>query len=251
MYINPELLKHQSKIPITLVDKAKVSAKTKLDIVDYNNKLLKEITRAQKEFRYNQLKFIMRKEFELEINHTKEDILIKKHLDFLKKKQLEFNAEKRNDRYIWLTINPPPKNMIDVNPLTFVKDIQQLLNKTCIVTHEFTIEKFTKSGEHIHAHILIDRNLKYKPCLIKQKLLKGPFRKKYFKSAKITDNNFNFQKIGKDFKLDKEEYLRNKTGYKDPLRQKDILWRKKHNIRDIIKNNHTKFTRQLIINKIS
>lgn len=211
----------------------------------------KQIDKAKNEFRHNQLKKIMREEFELNINLTPNDIIIKKHIEFLKNERRKFDAEKRNDRYIWLTINPPPKNMIDVNPLTFVKDIQQLLKKTCISTHEFSIEKFTKSGEHIHAHILIDRNLKYKPCLIKQKLLRSPFIKKYYKSSKITQNNFNFQKIGKDFKKDKEEYLRNKTGYKDPLRQKDIEWRKKHNIRDIIKHNHVKFNRQLVINKIS
>lgn len=229
------------------VDKFCVGKNGNPQHVSFHNNLKK----AQTEFEFQQLKRILREEFHLGINLTPKQILIKEHLEYLKLKKREFNADKRNDKYIWLTINPPPKNMKDVNPLTFVKDIQQLLKKTCIVAHEFCIEKFTKSGEHIHAHILIERNLKYKPCLIKQKLLRTPFRKKYFTSHKITDNNFNFQKIGKDFKKDKEKYLRDKTGYKDPLRQKDIEWRKKHNIRDIITNNSTKFNRQLIINKIS
>lgn len=197
--------------------------------------------KANNDFKVNTFKRIIKEQFELDIGLTKEKKIMKEHILQLRQLKKERNADLRNDAFIWLTINPPPKNVLDIKQ--FNDDIRKLLEYKCFKDYSYCIEYYTKTGQHPHCHILIDRNLDYKPYYCKQKIINSPFYKKYYKNTRLNNNNFNFQKIGKQFKNDKKEYIFGKKDKfkgdlpsevdKSDLRNKDKKWRLENKIYDI------------------
>lgn len=203
--------------------------------------LIDHYNKAHNEFRVSLFKKIHKEQFELDIGLSSEMKIVRQHMQDLKQFRKERNADLRNDAYIWLTINPPPKNVLDIKQ--FNDDIRKLLEYKCFKDYSYCIEYYTKTGQHPHCHILIDRNLDYKPFYCKQKIINSPFYKKYYKNTKVNNNNLNFQKIGKEFKQDKKEYIFGKKDKykgdlpseadKSDLRLKDQKWRLENKIYDI------------------
>lgn len=93
-----------------------------------------------------------------------------------------------------------------------------------------------EAGKGFHAHILVRRNLEYKPSWLKKNI--GNTCKNL---CNINNPNLlNIQVIGEDFARDKKVYIlgQNKNGEgKDLKQQIDIFWRKNLSIPDYLGNN--------------
>lgn len=134
---------------------------------------------------------------------------IKKIKEKTKDDLLKFRADKRLDRYIFLTINPPENKIL---PKDLVKLCIKAMSRKFIVKYHFVIEQrgitLKEMGKGLHAHLLFERDIHYKPAIIKRDL------KNTFKNCfnKISNHNFNFKKCGKEFYLKRLEYIKgNKT----------------------------------------
>ena len=157
----------------------------------------------------------------------------KKIQDSTLEKNKEIKADKRNDRYIFLTINPPPKTKIS----DMRKCIERAIKRPFIKTYHYVYEqrgtdvKTTGKGKHIH--LLFERDINYKPSKI-YKYLKNTFKSLYG-SHKITEHNFNFKKCGHEYYLARLKYIKgNKTeDGKDKKCKVDFIWRKLNKLQKI------------------
>lgn len=227
-------------IKLKIKDKFLKSQENVITPVPFNESTWgKRIKSSSNEFWNNKLKLVNKLEYELDIGLNEYQKLVKQHLEQLKATSLERKADLRHDKYLFITINPDKKliEKNNINPTEFVRDIRQLLNRECITAYQFNIEYYTKNDNHMHSHIIVDRNLKYAPTKIKEKFYKSALRNKYWSKKcnkqLLRTKWFNIQKIGKDYKKDKIEYLNHKRDYKEELQGKDIQWRRNNNISDI------------------
>ncbi len=145
----------------------------------------------------------------------------------LKQKQ----AFKKQNSHLFITINPKPGVKLE----DFTKVCHKISKKTCFnkVLYVFeqrgTIEG-CDIGKGFHCHLLIERNLNYKPtkCITN---IKSSLKK--FVGNVQNHAQLNFKIIGKEFALDKKKYIMgiNKTGEgKDAKQLADIKWRFDRNI---------------------
>jgi len=148
---------------------------------------------------------------------------------------LQKRAEKRLDRYIFLTISPPDNK---IKPSEFLKICERAMSRKFIVKYHYVIEQrgttIGLSGKGMHAHLLFERDVHYKPAVIKRDL-KNTFKKCY---VKITDHNYNFKKCGKEFYTKRLEYIKgNKTEEGKDLKMViDKHFRKLNNFKEIYEN---------------
>lgn len=146
----------------------------------------------------------------------------------------ENRAIKSNNTFIWITINPKDS----VSLADFLKFIHKVANKTCFTDYLYVLEQrgtlhseeITSLGKGMHCHMLVKRNLTYKPCKCHTNIRN---------SAKRIVGNINNKgqlhlvTIGNDFASDKKDYIlgKNKTGEgKDVKQDADIVWRANNNI---------------------
>jgi len=147
----------------------------------------------------------------------------------------EKSAIKKNNGYIWVTINPKPS----VSLQEFKTLIYKILTKTCFTGHLAVFEQrgtieADNLGKGFHAHILFKRNLTYKPTKCITNLKQS--------CKKVVDNVnnpqlLNIKIIGNEFATDKEEYIigMNKTGEgKGEKQEADKAWRAKEKLPDSI-----------------
>ncbi|AXH77601.1 MAG: putative replicase [Circoviridae sp.] len=145
----------------------------------------------------------------------------------LKQKQ----AFKKQNSHLFITINPKPV----VKLSDFTKVCHKISKKTCFnkVLYVFeqrgTIEG-CDIGKGFHCHLLIERNLNYKPtkCITN---IKSSLKK--FVGNVNNQHQLNCQVIGNEFAVDKKNYIlgKNKTGEgKDAKQIADIKWRFDQNI---------------------
>ncbi len=137
-------------------------------------------------------------------------------------------ATKHNNGYVFVTVNPNATTDF----ATFREKIEKFVKRNMFLEYRYVYEQRggteQEAGRGFHAHILLKRNLDYKPSKI---ILNT---KNTFKG--ITDVNnpdvLNIQIIGKEFCLDKNEYMTGlKTGEgKDMKQQIDKLWREQNNL---------------------
>lgn len=143
-------------------------------------------------------------------------------------------AIKKCNTHIWITINPQPSVML----LDFLHFMNKIAKKTCfskflyVLEQRGTIGDESKSniGTGMHAHLLVERNLNYKPCKCCDNIRNSA--KKFVGNVK-NNNQINIHVIGPDFAKDKRDYIlgKNKTGEgKDEKQDADIIWRKANNI---------------------
>ncbi len=108
-----------------------------------------------------------------------------------------------NNGYVFVTINPDK----DCTLQKFETLVDKFAKRNMFKSYRYVFEQrgTTKeeAGKGLHAHILLKRNLDYKPCLVTKN------SKNTFKSIAKVDNPsiLNIQHIGADFAKDKDEYM--------------------------------------------
>lgn len=202
------------------------------------DELLAKFSKAESECEHTILKRLINKEYDLGLRGPKWQKIkeYEKYLDGLKR---ENTAKLHNNKYGFITINPRDKVLLK----DFISKVENFVSRAIFGEYIYVFEQRGSSeyeaGKGFHAHILISRNLNYKPCKIKE-LSKNTFKKE------CDVNNpalFNFQYIGEEFAKDKQDYLIGvKTGVSADGEKKtvhqdiDIIWRKKNDIKEFYGN---------------
>ncbi len=143
-------------------------------------------------------------------------------------------AEKHNNGYVWITINPKPSIKLEY----FRKKVQKLVKRNLFTESQWVYEQRgideASSGSGFHAHILCKRNLNYKPFKVTECIQNTC--KDLVKNKKC-QKTLNIQHIGSDFMKDKLVYmLDQKTGEgKDKKQIIDKIFRKNNNLEIIYK----------------
>lgn len=142
----------------------------------------------------------------------------------------ELKASNNNTCWLWLTINPKPKT--DLTKFTHLLD--KFANRKMFVEYKYVIEQRgvdrLTMGKGLHAHLLLKRNLKYKPSII-------------FKNSQNTFKNitnvknkeiFYFKWCPQDFLADKINYMTEDKGGEKTQKQKiDLLYRSENSLCNI------------------
>ncbi len=189
--------------------------------------------KALEQFTTKKIEKIVSLEYQAELLGDK----MKKVKDYenkVKAKIKEQVAEKHNNDYVFVTINPNP----NTDFATFRDKVEKFVKRNMFLDYRYVYEQRgaidEQAGTGFHAHVLLKRNLDYKPS----KIIVNT--KNTFKG--ITDVNnpkiLNIQIIGKEFMLDKNEYITGvKTGEgKDEKQAVDKLWREQNNLQAVYGN---------------
>lgn len=186
----------------------------------YSN-AVKEITeKMMKQAIMNEVKLGKGEQFLVKINNYIEEQKIE-----LKKQ----TAKKHNNGYMFITINPKPS----VQLKDFIKLLKKISKKTCFEKCMYVLEQRGKDSDEIgtgfHAHMLVQRNLQYKPIKLKQNIQNSC---KKIVGNIHNDNQLNIQTVGEEFAKDKQQYIiGDKTGDgKDKKQDMDKIWRKEQGI---------------------
>ena len=148
---------------------------------------------------------------------------IKEYEQSVKVKLKEKTAKEHNNAFVFITINPN-----EATTLTQLQEkVEKFVNRNMFSAYRYVYEQRGSTekdmGQGFHAHILLKRNLDYKPSKIALNT------KNTFKGITNVDNPniLNIQHIGHDFAQDKDEYMTGvKTGEgKDKKQEIDILFR--------------------------
>ena len=150
----------------------------------------------------------------------------------LKKKQMV--AEDHHNLYLFVTISPKTSVHLE----EFTKTVEKLVKRQMFSAYAYAFEQRASTPEEVgkgfHVHILLRRNLSYKPSKIKKNMANT------CKGLCDTNDNrvFNVQFIGTEFARDKMEYIRGgKTGDgKDQKMDMDIIFREKNNMPSLYEN---------------
>jgi len=194
---------------------------------DYFKEMDKVIKPAIEQFTKKKIESMIRMKYEAGTLGEKW-VKIKNYEDKCKADCKEVVAKNHNNGYVFITINPKP----DVSFETFRNKVDKFVNRNCFKQYRYVFEQRSDTeqdmGKGFHAHILLKRNLDYKPS----KIIVNT--KNTFKGITQVDNPqiLNIQNIGADYAKDKDEYITGvKTGEgKDKKQEIDILWRKANNI---------------------
>jgi hypothetical protein len=143
----------------------------------------------------------------------------------------EKTAKEHNNAFVFITINPN-----EATTLTQLEEkVEKFVNRNMFSAYRYVYEQRGSNekdmGKGFHTHILLKRNLDYKPSKIALNT------KNTFKGITNVDNPqiLNIQHIGEDFAKDKDEYMTGiKTGEgKDEKQAIDKLWRVKNNLESV------------------
>jgi len=150
----------------------------------------------------------------------------------MKKKQMI--ANEHNNLFLFVTINPKPNVELE----EFTKTVKKLVERQMFSAYAYAFEQRASAPEEVgkgfHVHILLRRNLNYKPCKIKKNM------ENTCKNVCNTKDNrvFNVQFIGTEFARDKYDYItggKNGEG-KDQKMDMDIIFRKNNDMPDTYEN---------------
>jgi hypothetical protein len=140
----------------------------------------------------------------------------------------EQSAVKHNNLYLWLTVSPKKDVGFDLFKCKVEKAVTRRMFKSYLYVFEQRGKDESTMGQGFHAHILLKRNLDYKPCKIITNI------KNTFKEITLVNNGeiFNWHWCPSDFKADKVEYI---TGLKtdegkDEKQIMDSIWREQNNL---------------------
>lgn len=187
-------------------------------------KALEEYYSALADFKKTKLKAIFNKCYlARKLDKTWNDI--KDYEDKLNDDIREQKAQKHNNLYLWLTVNPKSEITFE----NFKSRVEKAVARTMFSDYLYVYEQrgteqTADLGEGFHAHILLKRNLDYKPCKVITNL------KNTFKDMTLVDKKeiFAWYWCSDEYKLDKIQYI---TGLKtaegkDEKQIGDKLWRK-------------------------
>lgn len=194
----------------------------------------KAIDTAYENFQKKKFEQIIKMEYDAEVLGEKW-VKVKNYEKHLGKLKKELVAKEHNNLYCFITINPNPSVALN----TFHDKIEKFVNRNMFQGYKYVLEQRgatdDEAGKGFHAHILLKRNLDYKPSKVSGNT------KNSFKGITKVDNPeiLNIQHIGTDFAKDKDEYITGvKTGEaKDVKQEIDKLWRVKNNLESVYENN--------------
>lgn len=137
----------------------------------------------------------------------------------------EAKAQKHNNLYLWLTVSPKPTVKLEDFKSRVERAAKRNMFKDYLYVYEQRgTEANANIGEGFHAHLLLKRNLDYKPCKIITNI------KNTFKDMTMVENKeiFAWYWCSDEYRNDKIEYI---TGLKtdkgkDEKQIADIQWRK-------------------------
>jgi len=181
---------------------------------------------------------MMRQAIMNEVKLGKGEQFLVKINNYIEEQKVELKkqtATKHNNGYLFITINPKP----EVELKDFLKLLKKISCKTCFDECVYVLEQRgsdeSSIGKGFHAHMLVRRNLSYKPIKLKQNV-KNSCKK--IVGNIHNENQLNLQTIGEDFAKDKQNYIiGNKTGDgKDIKQDYDKVWRKKEGIAKYLGN---------------
>jgi hypothetical protein len=183
---------------------------------------LKILREAEKEFDKSLIRKIMKMEYETESLGEKY-IKIKEYEKELRTKKQDLTAKEHNNGFCFITISPKES----VSLANFKKTVEKAVARNMFTSYLYVYEQRGKNtdekGKGFHAHILVKRNLNYKPSKVANNL------KNTFKDMTNVNNPqlLNIQHIGNDFAKDKVEYITSlKTDEgKDVKQEIDVIWR--------------------------
>lgn len=139
----------------------------------------------------------------------------------------ELKSSNNNNLWLWLTVNPKPKTCM----IKFFHLLNKFANRKQFTDYYYVIEQRGKTmktlGDGFHSHLLLKRNINYKPSVI----IKNS--KNTFKNITNINNNeiFFYKWCPSNFLADKINYMtEDKGGEKTIKQQYDISFRKKYNL---------------------
>lgn len=185
---------------------------------------------ALKQFTKKKIESIIKLEYDAELLGQKM-IDIKEYEKEVKMTLKENIAKDHNNGYCFITINPSP----EITLTQLQEKVEKFVKRNMFDKYRYVYEQRGSTEENMghgfHAHILLKRNLNYKPSKISVNT------KNTFKGITQVDNPqiLNIQHIGEDFAKDKDEYIDGvKTGEgKDKKQQIDKIFRKKNNLESV------------------
>jgi len=183
---------------------------------------MKVLREAENEFEKTLIKKVLKMEYDTESLGEKY-IKIRKYEKELISKKKEMTAVEHNNGYCFITISPKAT----VELAKFKKQVEKAVARNMFESYLYVYEQRGKTieekGKGFHAHILVKRNLNYKPSKVVSNL------QNTFKDMTNVRNPqlLNIQHIGEDFMKDKVEYMVSvKTGEDKDLKQEiDVIWR--------------------------
>lgn len=196
--------------------------------VDDIMEMSKLYDKARAEVIGNKFKKLVSLQFELETLGKPETILKRQIVDLKEKLKLK-TAEEHNNLYMFFTINP--NKTVKLND--FMKKVDKAVRKTCFVDYLYVVEQrgtnSATAGTGFHAHILVKRNLDYKPFKCKKNM-----QNTFSKMCNVNnDNIFNVKYCNTEWAGDKVKYMTygGKTGEGKDIKQDiDRWWREKNKI---------------------
>lgn len=164
---------------------------------------------------------------------------IRKYEDSLKEKKRTQAAKAHNNLYLFVTINPKPSVKLN----EFKDAVKRLVGRQLFTAFAYAFEQRAtapeEAGKGFHVHILMRRNLNYKPCKIKSNMCNTMKN-----ICDVNDNRvFNIQWIGEEFARDKLQYITGgKTGDgKDQKQNIDVIFRKNEDLEVLYKSDTSIF----------
>lgn len=155
------------------------------------------------------------------------------NIEKLNRKRLQQKtADAHNNRYFFITINPPPTINLEV----LMKKVEKYDQRVICVQNQWVFEQrgtdISSAGTGVHCHMLVERNLNYKPCKFKD-YTRNAFKCLFKKNDHLNNSLLNIKACCNDFCKDKIEYMTGaKTGEgKQEKQDIDIYWREKKNIK--------------------
>ncbi len=185
---------------------------------------------ALRQFTKKKIESIIKLEYDAELLGQKM-IDIKEYEKEVKMTLKENIAKDHNNGYCFITINPSP----EITLTQLQEKVEKFVKRNMFDKYRYVYEQRGSTEENMghgfHAHILLKRNLNYKPSKISVNT------KNTFKGITQVDNPqiLNIQHIGEDFAKDKDEYIDGvKTGDgKDQKQAIDKIFRQKNNLESI------------------
>lgn len=138
-------------------------------------------------------------------------------------------AEEHNNSFMFFTINPKPSVKLE----DFLSLLKKSSTKTCFSDYLYVVEQrgnnSATAGTGFHAHMLVRRNLNYKPSKLKSRMMDT-----FKKTCNVFDDRlFNVKYCNTEWANDKVKYMTHggKTGDGKDIKQDiDVWWRAKHKI---------------------
>jgi len=183
---------------------------------------MKAVRKTEEKFQEAMLMKLMKAEYEAERlgEKYKQMRIYEKELAGIKK---ELTAKEHNNQFCFITVSPKESVSLEEFKKAVEKSVSRNMFRDYLYVYEQRGKSTDEQGKGFHTHILVKRNLNYKPSKIAFNL------KNTFKNMTNVNNPqlLNIQHIGHEFAKDKVDYITSlKTDEgKDEKQKIDVIWR--------------------------